>query len=190
MGYKVITAASSPVIPLATLRLHLRLDLLGQSTHPDDALIESYLSAAREFAEHYTQKSIGAQTLEIALDAFPDAGIELPLGAASITSIKYTDTNLALQTIDSTDYVLDDYSFTHWAIPVSVWPTPAEVANAVKVRYLTPSSIHPAVYAALLMLTHHLYENRSALNNERGLNLDEVPLGVRSMLNTVKSWGV
>ena len=56
MGYKVITAASSPVIPLADLRLHLRLDLLGGSTHPDDALIEGYLGAAKVYCEHYTQR--------------------------------------------------------------------------------------------------------------------------------------
>ena len=151
MTPKIITPVTSPVIPLAEIRLHLRLDLLGGSTHPDDSLIEGYLLAAREYAEHYTQRSIGAQTLELALDKFPDAGIELPLGAASITSIKYTDTNLVLQTIESTDYVLDDYSFTHWAIPVSVWPTPAEVANAVKVRYVTPATFSPAVKTALLL---------------------------------------
>ena len=186
MAIKVITAAASPVIPLAEIRLHLRLDLLGGSTHPDDSLIEGYLLAAREYAEHYTQRSIGAQTLELALDKFPDAGIELPLGAASITSIKYTDTSLVLQTIESTDYVLDDYSFTHWAIPVSVWPTPAEVANAVKVRYVTPPTFSPAVKTALLLYVGFMYENREAVNI--GNITSELPLGVDALLNTARAW--
>lgn len=190
MSHKVITPVASPVIDLATLRAHLRLDLLGELTHPDDALITAYLSAAREYAEHYTQRSVGAQTLELALDTFPDAGIELPLGAASITSIKYTDSALDVQTISSADYTLDDYSHTHWAIPVSTWPTPAEVANAVKVRYVTPAALPSAVHSALLLFVGHLYENRSALNQERGINLDEVPLGVKALLDTVRIWGV
>lgn len=186
MTPKIITPVTSPVIPLAEIRLHLRLDLLGGSTHPDDSLIEGYLLAAREYAEHYTQRSIGAQTLELALDKFPDAGIELPLGAASITSIKYTDTSLVLQTIESTDYVLDDYSFTHWAIPVSVWPTPAEVANAVKVRYVTPPTFSPAVKTALLLYVGFMYENREAVNI--GNITSELPLGVDALLNTARAW--
>lgn len=185
MTPKIITPVTSPVIPLAEIRQHLRLDLLGDSTHPDDSLIEGYLLAAREYAEHYTQRSIGAQTLELALDKFPDAGIELPLGAASITSIKYTDTSLVLQTIESTDYVLDDCSFTHWAIPVSVWPTPAEVANAVKVRYVTPATFSPAVKTALLLTVAHLYENREAVGTDR---MAEVPLSVDALLNTARTW--
>lgn len=190
MSHKVITAVTSPIIPLATLRSHLRLDLLGEATHSDDALIEAYLSAAREHAEHYTQRSVGQQTVEFALDEFPTAGIELPLGAASIVSIKYTDTALIEQTVNSTEYALDDYSFKHWAIPVTVWPTPAAVANAVKVRYTTPSTIPAAVQSALLLLVGHFYENRTALNNERGISLDEVPLGVKALLDTVRDWGV
>lgn len=186
MTPKIITPVTSPVIPLAEIRQHLRLDLLGGSTHPDDSLIEGYLLAAREYAEHYTQRSIGAQTLELALDKFPDAGIELPLGAASITSIKYTDTSLVLQTIESTDYVLDDYSFTHWAIPVSVWPTPAEVANAVKVRYVTPATFSPAVKTALLLYVGFMYENREAVNI--GNITSELPLGVDALLNTARAW--
>ena len=106
-------------------------------------------------------------------------------GAASITSIKYTDTSLVLQTIESTDYVLDDYSFTHWAIPVSVWPTPAEVANAVKVRYVTPATFSPAVKTALLLTVAHLYENREALGTDR---MAEVPLTVDALLNTARTW--
>ena len=187
MGLKVITAASSPVIPLAEVRLHLRLDLLGGSTHPDDLLIESYLLAAREYAEHYTQRSIGAQTLELALDKFPDAGIELPLGAVSITSIKYTDTAGDVQTIDNTEYTLDDYSHTNWAIPVDKWPAPAEVANAVKVRYVTPSTFSPAVKTALLLTVAHLYENREAVGTDR---LAEVPLSVDALLNTARVWAL
>jgi uncharacterized phiE125 gp8 family phage protein len=191
MGYKVITPVAGDVIPLADLRLHLRLDMFGgATTHPDDALIQSNLLAAREYAEHYTQRSIGQQTLELALDSFPDAGIELELGAATITSIKYVDTALVEQTIASNLYTLDDYSFKHWAIPVDSWPTTGAVANAVKVRYTTPAALPAAVTQALLLLTGHLYENREAVNTDRGVNPGEVPLGVKALLDTVRHWSM
>ena len=193
MGYKVITPVLAPVIALDVLRPHLRLDLIGGLTHPEDVLIQGYLAAAREYAEHYTQRSVGQQVIELALDSFPDAGIpgiELPLGAASITSIKYTDAALVEQTIASNLYVLDDYSFKHWAIPVNAWPTTGAFANAVKVRYTTPAAIPAAVNNALLLLTGHLYENREAVNSDRGVNPGEVPLGVKAMLDTVRRWSL
>lgn len=190
MGYKVITPVAAPVIALDVLRPHLKLDVIGGTTHPDDALILGYLAAAREYAEHYTQRSIGAQTLELALDSFPDAGIELPLGAASITSIKYIDAAGVEQTILSTLYTLDDYSTKHWATPVAAWPDTSAVANAVKVRYTTPAALPAAVTQALLLLTAHLYQNREAVNTDRGVVPGEVPLGVKALLDTVRHWGL
>ena len=193
MGYKVITAVAGDVIPLADLRLHLRLDMFaGATTHPDDALIQAHLLAAREYAEHYTQRSIGVQTLELALDGFPSdpPGIELPLGAAAITSIKYVDAALVEQTISNILYTLDDYSAKHWAIPASVWPTPAAVANAVKIRYTTPAAIPAAGKQALLLLVGHLYQNREAVNTDRGVVPGEVPFGVKALLDTFRKWGM
>jgi uncharacterized phiE125 gp8 family phage protein len=190
MGYKVITPVAAPVIALDVLRPHLRLDLIGGPTHPDDALIAGYLAAAREYAEHYTQRSVGAQTLELALDSFPSAGIELPLGAATIDSIKYIDESAVEQTLAGNLYSLDDYSFKHWAWPVAAWPTPGAFANAVKVRYTTPAAIPAAVTNAVLLLTGHLYENREAVNTDRGVNPGEVPLGVKALLDTVRHWSL
>ncbi len=192
MGYKVITAVAGDVIPLADMRQHLKLDAIGGSTHPDDAMIQGLLAAAREHAEHYSQCSIGAQTLELALDSFPSnpPGIELPLGAANITSIKYVDAALVEQTISTTLYTLDDYSAKHWAIPASVWPTPADVANAVKVRYVTPAAIPSAGRSALLLLVSHLYQNREAVNLERGVVPAEVLFGVKALLDTFRKWSL
>lgn len=181
MGYKVITPVTMPVIPLVDLRTHLRLDLLGGSTHPDDALIEGYLEAARAYCEHYTQRSVGVQTLELALDAFPDNAIELPLGAASITSVTYVDSGTNIQTVSSTQYSLDDYSHQSWVTTVDVWPTAGEFANAVKVRYVTRSTFSAAVKSAMLLLVGHWYENRESSNFDK---LQSIPLGVKSLLDT------
>lgn len=188
MGYKVITPVVAPVIVLDVLRPHLKLDVIGGTTHPDDALILGYLAAAREYAEHYTQRSVGLQVIELALDSFPGAGIELPLSCATIDSIKYVDTTLSEQTIASNLYVLDDYSTKHWALPVNAWPASAAVANAVKLRYSTPAAIPAAVTSALLLHTAFLYQNREAVNIDNIVN--ELPLGVKALLDTVRHWGL
>lgn len=187
MTYKIITPPTSPVIALSDIRLHLRLDLLGGSTHPDDALIQTYLDAAREYCQHYTQKSIGAQTIELAIDAFPSGSIDLPLGAASITSITYLDSDNALQTLASNQYVLNEYPYTTCVYPVTEWPTAGEFTNAVKVRYVTPATFSQAVKTALLLTVAHLYENREAVGTDR---LIQVPLSVDAMLNTVGTWQI
>lgn len=181
MGIKVITPVTSPVIPLADVRLHLRLDLLGGSTHPDDALITAFIDAARDYVEHNTQRSVGVQTLELALDAFPSGAIELPLGAASITSLSYVDDEEAVIVMDSSEYVLDEYSHQSWVLFVDAWPTAKDSANVVKIRYVTKSAINSAVKAAMLLLIGHWYENREASNFDK---LQSIPLGVKSLLDT------
>ena len=191
MGYKVITpVVLAAIIALAKLQTQCKVDVLGDGTSAQDDRISTAFAAAREYAEHYTQRAIGVQTLELALDSFPDAGIELPLGAASISSIKYIDAALAEQTIAINGYTLDDYSLKHWALPAGVWPTPAAVANAVKVRYITPAAVPAAVTQALLLLTAHFFENQQAVLVGSSLSAVEVPLGAKSLLDTVRHWGL
>lgn len=189
MGYKVITPVAAPVIALAQLQVQCKVDV-NAGVSEQDARILQALAAAREYAEHYTQRSIGAQTLELALDSFPDAGIELPLGAASIASIKYIDAALAEQTIAINQYTLDDYSDKHWAVPVAAWPTPGAVANAVKLRYVTPAAIPAAVTQALLLLTAHYFENQQSVIVGSSISAVELPQGANTLLDTVRHWGL
>lgn len=191
MGYKVITpVVLTDVIPLARLQDQCKVDVSGDGTSPRDASILDAFAAAIGHAEHRTQRAVGLQTLEVALDTFPSAGIELVFGAGSITSIKYIDANMIEQTIVSDLYTLDDYSFKHWALPVDAWPTSAAVANAVKVRYITPAAVPPAVKQALLLLTAHFFENGQAVQVGNGVTAVEVPLGADSLLDTVRHYGM
>lgn len=176
MGVKVITAASN-ILTLAQLRLHLRL--VGDP-HPEDSLLLSYLASAVQFAEHYTGRSIGEQTLELALDAFPAGPIELKQGPAlSITSIKYLDAAGVEQTLSPSNYTLDDYSLQSWALCATEWPASGDFANAVKVRYQA-GNLPPAVQSALLLTVANLYENReqASLSN-----------GACALLDTVRTYG-
>jgi hypothetical protein len=55
----------------------------------------------------------------------------------------------------------------------------------VKVRYVA-GDLPAAVKSALLLTVGHLFENREA---SAPIALQELPLGVKSLLDTVKVWG-
>ena len=165
MGVKVITPAAN-ILTLAQMRLHIRL--IGDP-HPEDALLLSSLAAAVQYAEHYTGRSIGLQTLELALDAFPAGAIDLPRGPVlSITSIKYLNIAGIEQTISPTAYILDDYTLNNRAVGLAEWPDTGEFTNAVKVRYQA-GSILPTVQAALLLAVADMYENREQVSLSKGV---------------------
>lgn len=188
MSIKII-APPSALLTLEELRLHLKLDTTF-GVHEDDTLVAELLTAAHEYAEHYTSRSFGQQTLELALDAFPSGPIQLPRGpVTSIVSVTYVDTQQATIVLDGASYSLDDYLMPAWLAPAysTDWPEALDVPNAVKVRYTAGASTLPsAVRAALLLLVGHLYENRQAVSS--GAALTKVPLGVEALLDTQRVW--
>lgn len=187
MTYKVITRPTLlNVVSLAELRLHTRMDATDA-----DAGLQLALAGAHGYAEHYTQTSIGAQTLELAIDAFPAGAIELPRGpVVSITSVKYTDQAGAEITVAPSAYTLDAYAPTAWLLPAygTRWPEALPVANAVRVQYVAGvDAIAPAVKSALLLMAGHLFNNPDGVASG---NLTELPLGVQALLNTVTVWSM
>jgi uncharacterized phiE125 gp8 family phage protein len=184
MAYKIITPAAA-VITTADLKDHLRVDVSD-----DDDLIDGYLLAAMSYAQHHAGIAIGRQTIELALDEFPDGPISLPLiPAASISSVTYVDSSGDTQTLSSSLYALDNYSSQEaWVLPAAgtYWPETYESANAVKVQYLAgDTTLDRAVKHALLLLVGHFYENRQDATEKK---LASIPLGVSALLETVKVW--
>lgn len=184
MSVKLITPPTEPVT-LAEARLQCRVTEVAE-----DSLITNLITTARQYCEHYTQRAIGVQTLELALDEFPDGAIDLPMSpAVSITSIKYIDAAGVEQTLASAAYVLDDYSYTSWVLRAygSEWPETQAVANAVKVRYVAGSATVPGpVRSAMLLMIGHLFVHRESTNV--GNVTSELPLGVKALLDTNRAW--
>lgn len=173
-------------ITLATARLHLRLDAVGSPpSHPDDALVTSLITTAREAVEAYTELTVSQTTYAMALDEFPSNAIELgTYPVNSITSIIYTDTNGASQTLNANQYIFDSYSNPAKIFPVTIWPQAKQIPNAVIVRFAagftdgSPNDypMPEALKQAMLLLIGHLYENREAVNI--GNMVTQIPLGV------------
>jgi uncharacterized phiE125 gp8 family phage protein len=113
MSLKVVTPPTlTTVVATADLRTHLRLATDGT----EDGLATTYLAAAHAAAEHYAGRPIGSQTLELALDAFPEGEIALTpavsAAAESAPTVKYTDLAGVEQTVSATDYSLSTYGLT------------------------------------------------------------------------------
>lgn len=193
MGIKVITPPTAEQISLAEARLHLRLDDDGESpaAHPDDTLLAWMIPSARQYCEGWTERALATQTLELALDEFPAAEIQIPRSPIQgIVSVKYMDGDGVEQTLAASAYTLDDYQEPGWVLPAvdTTWPATQAVVNAVKIRYLAGYSLpnvvqtHPlpsAIKAAMLLVLGALYENRE---QSAAVQQHELPLGVFSLL--------
>lgn len=149
MSHKVITPPASEPVTLSEAKLHLRVD------HSDeDTLISALISAAREQAESETGCAIGSQTREIALDEFPDAFKLEGHPVISVTSIKYLDESGVEQTLNPTDYSLDNYNAPGY-VTVGYgkgWPATQAVPNAVKIRYVCGFTTVPESIKAWIKL--------------------------------------
>lgn len=186
---KVIAAPTAELIARGEAKLHLRVDDRG-GVHPDDSLIDTLIAAAREEAQKYAQVSIGSQTLEIALDAFPEGGeaIKLRRGpVTAITSVTYVDEDGTTQTLSASNYSLDDYSVPPRVVPAynTEWPSTRDVANAVKVRYVagwTALTLPKSVKTAMLAHIDLHYPGNSYSPQER----ESIQQGIDAQLDGEK----
>lgn len=205
MGVKVYLPNTVEPLTLAVVRAHLgitpyALDSNGDGTHPHDEMIMAMLGAAREWAEGFTGRSIALKTYELQLDEFPEDEISLPNPpVVSVESVQYVDGDQQWQTLETTDYVLDNAQFCeHWIKPASGtnWPAAAAYMNAVKVRYQAgyqdpePASSDPAaeplpfaIRAAMLLMVGHLYANREAVTDRQTF---EVPFAADALLRPLR----
>lgn len=178
-------SAASEVISLATARLHLRLDAAGSPpSHPDDALVNVLISAARESAERYTALTIGAQILEVCLDDFPVGAIDLQTWpVSSIQSITYVSESGEVLTLLAGQYTLDNQQAPAVVYPVDAWPRAKAQPNSVKVRFVagftdgqSPNSrpTPKPLIQAMLLTIGHLYEHRQDVTEKKTV---ELPLG-------------
>lgn len=200
MKHKVITAVTVEAITLAEARLQCKVDS-DDTSH--DAVLTSLITAAREFAEHYTGVALAQVTIEEALDCFPttlDGTICLPKPpVASITHIKYTDTAGVEQTVSSGDYALSSYGTPRRVAPTfgKYWPSTQDIPDAVRIRYVTgyAATGHSATgefaacpkAAKAAMLLH--IEIESPLNPLTPSERENMERARDALLNTVKVYG-
>lgn len=157
----LITLVPPPVEPvtLADIYTFLRLDPAGSPPqHPDDAMLASMITAAREKVEATTRRALVRQTLRLVLPSFPryrvrsgfygddpdmafwrDAPIELPKPPfAEVLAVRYYGEGNTPQTVDAGDYFVASEGFTARVEPGSgfQWPASFGRQDAVQIDYV------------------------------------------------------
>ena len=139
----------------------------------EESLIETFITAARQWCEEYLRRAIGVQTLELRIKGFPynNGPITLRAPLIDVTSVKYLDSDLVEQTLDAADYVVSDAE-PPVIVPVGAWPVSYGSADAVRVEYRAGyypggspklSEVLPkTIRTAMLMMVADMYTNREA----------------------------
>jgi len=187
--YRSLKRTAGPVVEpvsLADAKAHCRVDASA-----DDALMQGYITTAREWVEDYIDRALVTQQLVMKLDAFPPE-IELPRppmiasGTATAVTITYvTGEAGGTATLAASEYRIDRDS-TPGAIRTlyaGSWPSHLIDQNAVTVTwwagYGDPTTVPQRVKSAILMCVHELYEKRGD---------GAMPEAAMRLLDTV-SWG-
>jgi uncharacterized phiE125 gp8 family phage protein len=165
-----ITQPTTEPITLSKAQLHLRLDTSGSPpAHPDDQLVQMFISAARENAELYTGMTISSCNYEmqgtvandkISLQTFP---------VTSVVSVTYQDEDDVTQTVSASDYFVDNFARPSVLLfkenapikDVTVTFTAGCTDDQSPNPYPTPSSVK----AAILLMLGNLYENRESVSS-------------------------
>jgi len=132
---------------------------------------EDLIPTARRYVEELAKRSLITQTRAQYCDYMPCSPVRLRYGPIQqISSVTYTDTNEAVQTLASTYYELDA-ARTQGRLEVAygqTWPTSLHKVNSVAITYVagygtTPKSV-PSIYRrAITVLCTHWYQNRDQL---------------------------
>jgi len=223
MRYRSLIRSTYPAaypVTLAEAKLHLRID-----TTAEDDLITGLISAATQWVEDYTDRTLCWTQWQMRLDSFygpigspvqfglkadgnniegrqgtvPNLDIELPrppmvtATTASAVTITYTPSaGASTVTLDATAYRVDRQATPGVCRPLygQTWPSHLVDQNSTVVTWwagYSPdgTSVPAPVKSAVLMTVAHLWRNREMTAEAA---LQEVPFGVRAMLDTIR-WG-
>jgi uncharacterized phiE125 gp8 family phage protein len=159
------------------------------NTTADPELV-SWITAARQYAETSTHRSLITSTWDLKLDGFPSDDIWLPRAPlVSVTSVSYTDTAGAAQTWAATNYSVEAPAGPECG-PGRVipnygvyYPSTYGVPNCVTVRFVAgygaASAVPAGIKSAMKLLIGHWWSNREGVS---AVNMTEVPLAVTSLL--------
>lgn len=188
----VITAPTEEPVSLPEIEGHLRI------TSDDEKLVVTgYALAARQLAEMWSRRALITQTLEAALECWPNSDrIQLPRPPLQAVSwVKYVDSSGVTQTMSAADYVVDTASEPGGVILGygKSWPSATlRPGPSITVRYTagygTASQV-PAIYKqAILLMIGHFYENREEVT-PGNVRLQQMPLAARVLLTVDRgSW--
>jgi uncharacterized phiE125 gp8 family phage protein len=191
MNLRPVDTSPAPTEPitLEEARLHLRVTATGSPpTHPDDDLITTLITVAREMAEKYTGRGLASASYELRVHDFGDrdkGGIRLPLAPVTeVSAVKYIDSDGTEQTLATDDYVfLDDPNAPSVRLaPDADAPDLTDEPDAVRITFTAGYAVDDVpkpIYQAMLLMIGHLYENRE---DSAPVAVNAIPMGSISLM--------
>lgn len=204
MNLTVVTPPAAEPITLADVYRHLRLDPAGSPPeHPDDVMLQGYITSARQEVELLTGRAFVEQTLRLSTARWPSACRSTALRllrppVIRVESVSWFDGENIEQTVDPADYYLTDDQLPELQF-VTGWGGPTAYArpDAVRVTYVAgyrgegsppstqaelaahvPQQVKDAIAIGVQLLYDTLSEsNRTALERAR-LSLLRPPITI------------
>ncbi len=179
---EVTVAPTFEPVSLGEGRGHLRL---GDDTS-EDALVYSYLMAARGHLEVVTGVRFATQTVKFRADGFRATEFELarpPL--QSVTQIQYVDTDGTTQALPTSVYAVYPYGLSPMIAlkPGQSWPSTRAQPDAVTITAVVgyaQNALPDPLRQAILLLLGDWYRDRE--NTNIGNIVNELPNAVRSLI--------
>ena len=176
------TGPATTAISLAEAKAFLRVD---SDYDDDDSYITSLIGVATNVVEQFTRRRLITQTYNIYYDEFPPY-MDLQVGnVASVTHVKYYDTDNTLQTLDTSQYDVDIRVKPGriYQAEDGNFPNTYERANSVEVEFVVGSAasdVEDAIKQAMYIVIGRYYENRQDV--VMGTQVNELPLMVEHLL--------
>lgn len=179
-----LTDAASEPISTADAKDHLRV-----TTSDDDTYIDGLISAARNYVETITRRSMLEQTWIASFDYTESSCLYLPRPPLiAVSFVKYRDTvDGTLQTADSSTYEVD--SMVEPAV-VEFEDLPeydATKQNPLQVTFTSGYSAVPReLVHAMKLLISHWYRTRSSVTNAKEIEPAVVPIAFWALVAPFK----
>jgi len=185
MNLKLITPATDEPVALEEFKAHARIDDNG-----DDADVGGKVLAARVHVENVTNRALITSTWQAFFRYWPgtrwedgrvnDPVFRIPLGnLQSVTSVTFTDSTGAQQTVDPSTYEVDLLAGEILLATGAAWPAAAmKRANPICTTFVcgwTVDTVPQTIKAAIELLAAHWYRNREAVTIGR-TTVESMPL--------------
>ena len=181
--YKIKTAAVSQPISPAEAKLHLKV-----SASTDDDLIDDLIASATTWVEEYLDRQLMPATWYLYLDNLYTKIDLHKCPITTITSVKYYDSDNALQTLADTEYDTDVVSEPSriWKAYGVTYPLTYDRPNVVVIEFISgysdAASVPAPIKSALLLIIAHNYENRGDEGHRK------YPKAITDLLDMYRLW--
>ena len=213
LSNKRTTQPAVEPVTAAELDTHLRGD--GVLAANEGNLLETLITAAREYVEEFTRRALITQTWTLVMDHWPksprelgwwdgvregsltesaSASVELPMSPLqSVTSITTYSQDNSSTVFASNNYFLDTNATPGQVIlnTGTVWPIFTRTRNGIEIVYVAgygdeATDVPGALRIAIRQLAAHWYENRELVKTQSDQNQAMAPMHVLSILNRWK----